>query len=51
MSDNLLNGKTKENNPELLAFLQQYGTKEYLTAEEINQLRDGLNELFGTANV
>jgi hypothetical protein len=36
----------KVNNPELLAFLEQYGTKEYLAAIEINQLRDGLNELF-----
>ena len=47
MSANLpLIWEDKENNAELLAFLQQYGSKEYLSAEEINQLRDGLNELF-----
>lgn len=47
MSANLpLDWEDKENNAELLAFLQQYGTKEYLAAHEINQLRDGINELF-----
>ena len=47
MSDNLpLEWQDKENNAELLAFLQQYGNKEYLTAEEINQLRDAINELY-----
>lgn len=54
MSDNLpILWKDKINNPELLAFLQQYGSAEYLTAEEINQLRDAVNELFqinSTAN-
>ena len=47
MSDNLpILWENKVNNPELLAFLQQYGSAEYLTAEEINQLRDAVNELF-----
>lgn len=35
----------KENSPELLAYLQQFGEKSYLSAEEINQIRDGINEL------
>ena len=47
MSDNLpILWENKVNNPELLAFLEQYGSAEYLTAEEINQLRDAVNELF-----
>jgi hypothetical protein len=32
------------NNAELLAFLA--GQEEYLTAAEINQLRNGVNELY-----
>lgn len=35
----------KINDPELVAFLQQYGTVNYLSAEEINQLRDFVNML------
>jgi hypothetical protein len=35
----------KVNSPELLAFLQQFGNEHYLSAEEINQLRDALNEI------
>ena len=47
MNPNLpIEWEDKENNAELLAFLMQYGSKEYLSAEEINQLRDGVNELF-----
>lgn len=47
MSDNLpILWENKVNNPELLAFLEQYGSAEYLTAEEINQMRDAVNELF-----
>lgn len=47
MSNNLpLEWEDKENNPELVAFLAQYGTKEYLAADEINQMRDAINELF-----
>ena len=47
MSDNLpILWENKVNNPELLAFLEQYGSAEYLTAEEINQIRDAVNELF-----
>ncbi|MDR6844494.1 hypothetical protein [Flavobacterium granuli] len=47
MSSNLpVNWLDKVNSPELLAFLQQYGEETYLSAEEINQIRDALNELF-----
>ena len=47
MSNNLpILWVNKVNNPELLAFLEQYGSAEYLTAEEINQMRDAVNELF-----
>ena len=47
MSDNLpILWENKVNNPELLAFLEQYGSAEYLTAEESNQMRDAVNELF-----
>lgn len=35
----------KVNDPELVAFLQQYGTENYLSAEEINELRDFVNDL------
>lgn len=35
----------KINDPQLLAFLQQFGPDKYLSAEEINQIRDALNEL------
>lgn len=47
MSQNLpIVWEDKVNNPELVAFLQQYGSTEYLAAAEINQLRDAINELF-----
>ena len=47
MSNNLpLEWEDKVNNPELLAFLSQYGSAEYLAAAEINQMRDAVNELF-----
>ena len=47
MSNNLpLEWEDKVNNPELLAFLSQYGSTEYLAAAEINQMRDAVNELF-----
>lgn len=36
----------KVNSPELLALMQQFGENTYLTAEEINKMRDGINELF-----
>jgi hypothetical protein len=46
MNSNLpIEWEDKVNNPELLAFLQQYGNTEYLSAQEINQLRDAINEL------
>jgi hypothetical protein len=40
-----LNWLDKVNSPQLLAFLQQYGVENYLSAEEINDLRDAINEL------
>jgi hypothetical protein len=47
MSTNLpIEWNDKVNNPELLAYLAQYGSTEYLTAVEINQIRDATNELF-----
>jgi len=50
MSNNLpLEWNDKVNNPELLAFLAQYGSTEYLTAGEINQIRDAINEVFSEA--
>jgi hypothetical protein len=46
MSTNLpIAWEDKVNSPELLAFLQQYGPETYLTAEEINQIRDAINEI------
>lgn len=36
----------KVNNPSLLAYFQQFGVTEYFSAQEINQLRDAINELF-----
>ena len=36
----------KVNSPELLALLQNFGATHYLSAEEVNQLRDAVNELF-----
>lgn len=36
----------KENSPELLAYLQQFSSKYYITAEEINELRDVINALY-----
>lgn len=39
----------KENSASLLAYLQQFGAKGYLTAEEINLFRDALNELNTTS--
>lgn len=35
----------KKNSPELEAFLKQYGDQYVMTAEEINQLRDAVNEM------
>lgn len=37
--------KDKVNSPELLAFLKQYGEEHYLSAEEINELRDKITKL------
>jgi hypothetical protein len=36
----------KKNSPELEAYFKQFGSKFYFTAEEINALRDSMNELF-----
>jgi hypothetical protein len=45
MSNLPINWEDKKNSPALLAYLQQFGEKSYLSAEEINQLRDAINEL------
>lgn len=45
MSNLPITFQDKENSPELLAYLQQFGEKSYLSAEEINQIRDSINEL------
>lgn len=36
----------KINNPELLAALEQFGENQYLTAQEINTIRDAINYLY-----
>jgi hypothetical protein len=43
--DDLITWEDKVNNPELVAFLEQYGEEEYLTAVEINLVRDAINFL------
>lgn len=40
----------KINSPQLLAFFQQFGYKSYLSAEEINLIRDALNYLHSNNN-
>jgi hypothetical protein len=40
-----LNWQDKENSPELEAFLMQFGNQYYLSAQEINELRDVINGL------
>lgn len=46
MSANLpLTWQDKKNSPELEAFLKQYGDEYYMTAEQINQMRDAVNEM------
>ena len=45
MSHPTIDWANKVNHPELVAFLQQYGTVNYLSAEEINELRDFVNTL------
>ena len=45
MSNLPIQFQDKENSPALLAYLQQFGEKSYLSAEEINQIRDAINEL------
>lgn len=45
MSNLPIEFEDKENSPELLAFLEQYGPTKYLSAEEINKIRDCINEL------
>jgi lysophospholipase L1-like esterase len=49
MSDLLpLTWENKTNSPELEAYFKQFGSEYYFTAEEINGLRDAMNELFAT---
>lgn len=48
MSTPIIDWANKVNDPELLAYLQQYGTINYLSAEEINELRDFVNMLSET---
>lgn len=40
--------ENKENKPELESYVAQFGARFFLTAEEINELRDAMNELFAT---
>lgn len=46
-----INWQDKVNSPQLLAFLQQFGEQSYLSAEEINQIRDALNYLSNLSGV
>jgi hypothetical protein len=50
MSTPLLNWEDKINSPELKAFFEQFGLKYYLSAEQINELRDAMNALFSQNN-
>jgi hypothetical protein len=46
MSTNLpIVWQDKVNSPALLAYFQQFGEETYLSAEEINQIRDAINEI------
>lgn len=45
-----LNWPDKNDSPELVAWLQQFGLDRYINAEQINKLRDGVNELFYSLN-
>jgi hypothetical protein len=46
MSENLpILWEDKINSPELKAYLKQFGKNGYMTAEEVNQLRDAVNEM------
>lgn len=46
MSENLpIIWDDKINSPELLAYFQQFGKNTYVSAEELNQIRDAINEL------
>jgi hypothetical protein len=46
MSTLLLNWEDKINSPELEAYFQQFGAKYYLSAEQINELRDAMNAIY-----
>lgn len=50
MSNLPLNWPDKIDSPELVAWLQQFGLGRYINAEQINKLRDGVNELYYTLN-
>lgn len=43
MADNIIDWLDKINSPELEAFLDQFGEEYYLSAKEINQIRDAIN--------
>ncbi|EPE9899950.1 hypothetical protein [Flavobacterium psychrophilum] len=45
MSIQKIEWEDKVNSPELLAAIQQFGKKHYLSAEQINELRDKINSL------
>ncbi|GEJ41263.1 hypothetical protein [Flavobacterium psychrophilum] len=45
MSIQKIEWEDKVNSPELLAAIQQFGKKHYLSAEQINELRDKINAL------
>lgn len=47
---NLINFADKINSPELLAYFQQFGVNEYVTAEELNEFRDSINFLANSIN-
>jgi hypothetical protein len=51
MSNLPITWQDKVNSPELVAFLQQYGEEMYLSAEEINLIRDAINEFHRDLNL
>ena len=50
MSNLPIDWEDKVDSPELVAWLQQFGLGRYINAEQINKLRDGINELFYSSN-
>lgn len=45
-----LNWPDKVDSPELLAWLQQFGLEKYIDSNQINSIRDALNELYFSSN-